>query len=128
KGKESKEQMTVNVDRIGETEKEPNNNPEQANVIPFNTLLKGSFKDEDYKDTYTFNVSSPKEMNISVINECKINMIWVLFHESDMKRNVAGESSNENILKGKFTAKPGKYYLYVYTPNPAMGTYAVKVQ
>ncbi|PEA55728.1 collagenase [Bacillus pseudomycoides] len=127
KGKESKEQMTVNVDRIGETEKEPNNNPEQANVIPFNTLLKGSFKDKDYKDTYTFNVSSPKEMNISVINECKINMIWVLFHESDMKRYVAGESSNENILKGKFTAKPGKYYLYVYTPGEN-GTYSVKVK
>ncbi|MGR3779444.1 PKD domain-containing protein, partial [Bacillus paramycoides] len=130
KGKESKEQMTVNVDRIGETEKEPNNNPEQANVIPFNTLLKGSFKDGDYKDIYTFNVSSPKEMNISVINESKINMIWVLFHESDMKKYVAGGNSDENIniLKGKFTAKPGKYYLYVYTPIPVMGTYAVNVQ
>ncbi|PEE04066.1 collagenase ColA [Bacillus pseudomycoides] len=128
KGKESKEQMTVNVDRIGETEKEPNNNPEQANVIPFNTLLKGSFKDRDYKDTYTFNVSSSKDMNISVINECNINMIWVLFHESDMKKYVAGENSDGNILKGKFTAKPGKYYLYVYTPNSVMGTYSVKVQ
>ncbi|MGG3528234.1 PPC domain-containing protein [Bacillus pseudomycoides] len=120
--------MTVNVDRIGETEKEPNNNPEQANVIPFNTLLKGSFKDRDYKDTYTFNVSSSKDMNISVINECNINMIWVLFHESDMKKYVAGENSDGNILKGKFTAKPGKYYLYVYTPNSVMGTYSVKVQ
>ncbi|PED05103.1 collagenase [Bacillus pseudomycoides] len=127
KGKESKEQMTVTVDRIGETEKEPNNDPERANVIPLNTLLKGSFKDEDYKDTYTFNVSSPKEMNISVINECKINMTWVLFHESDMKKYVAGGGSNENILKGKFTAKPGKYYLYVYTPGES-GTYSVKVK
>ncbi|WP_313897299.1 PKD domain-containing protein [Bacillus cereus group sp. BfR-BA-01380] len=128
KGKESKELMTVDVDRIGATETEPNDRPEQANVIPFNTLLKGSFKDGDNKDTYTFNVSSPKEMNISVINECKINMAWVLFHESDMKKYVAGGQSNENILKGKFTAKPGKYYLYVYTTNAENGTYAVKVK
>ncbi|WP_429794385.1 collagenase [Bacillus toyonensis] len=131
-GKESKEQMTVNVDRIGETEKEPNNRLEQANVIPLNTLLKGSFKDEDYTDIYTFNVSSPKEMDILVKNECKINMMWVLFHESDMKNYVAAERPDENpggnILKGRFTAKTGKYYLYVYTPGGGNGTYSVKVQ
>ncbi|EOP59324.1 collagenase [Bacillus cereus VDM021] len=129
KGKESKEKMTVNVARIGGTEKEPNNNPEQANVIPFNTLLKGSFKDGDNKDTYTFNVSSPKEMNIFVTNECKINMFWVLFHESDMKKYVAGgRIPDGNILKEKLTAKPGKYYLYVYTADGKDGTYSVKVQ
>ncbi|MDM5436629.1 hypothetical protein QUG28_28795 [Bacillus hominis] len=131
-GKESKEQMIVNVDRIGEIEKEPNDRPEQANVIPFNTFLKGSFKDEDYTDIYTFNVSSPKEMDILVKNECNINMMWVLFHESDMKKCVAAErpdgNPDGNILKGKFTAKPGKYYLYVYTPGEGNGTYSVKVK
>ncbi|MFJ8531014.1 collagenase [Bacillus sp. NPDC094106] len=126
-GKESKEQMTVTVDRMGATEIEPNNHPEQANVMPFNTLLKGSFGDEDYGDIYTFNVSSPKEIENFVINECKLNMTWVIFHESDMRNCVAGGQSNENILKGKFTAKPGKYYLYVYTPGEN-GTYSVKVK
>ncbi|WP_331280403.1 PKD domain-containing protein [Bacillus sp. UNC322MFChir4.1] len=131
-GKESKEQMTVNVDRIGETEKEPNDRPEQANVIPFNTLLKGSLESEDSKDIYTFNVSSPKEMDILVKNKDNINMMWVLFHESDMKNYVAAErpdgSSDGTILKGKFTAKPGKYYLYVYAPGFGTGTYSVKVK
>ncbi|MBF7150021.1 collagenase ColA [Bacillus toyonensis] len=128
KGKESKEQMTVNVDRIGATETEPNSRFEQANVIPFNTLLKGSFKDTDYTDIYTFNVSSPKEIDISVINEGKINMIWALVHESDLRKTIAGGKPNGNTCREKVAVKPGKYYLCVYTTNSEDGTYAVKVQ
>ncbi|MED0987740.1 collagenase [Bacillus paramycoides] len=128
KGKESKELMTVNVDRIGATETEPNSRFEQANVIPFNTLLKGSFKDEDYTDIYTFNVSSPKEIDISVINEGKINMIWALVHESDLRKTIAGGKPNGNTCREKVAVKPGKYYLCVYTINSEDGTYAVKVQ
>ncbi|WP_368087053.1 PKD domain-containing protein [Bacillus sp. 71mf] len=128
KGKESKEQMTVNVDRIGATETEPNDRVEQANVIPFNTLLKGSFKEENYTDIYTFNVSSPKEMEISVINEGKINMIWSLVHESALRTTIAGEKSNGNTCREKIAVKPGKYYLYVYATNSEDGTYAVKVK
>jgi len=127
-GKESKEQMTVTVDRIGATETEPNSRFEQANVIPFNTLLKGSFKDEDYTDIYTFNVSSPKEIDISVINEDKINMTWALVHESDLRKTIAGGKPNGNTCIEKVAVKPGKYYLCVYTHRPEMGTYAIKVQ
>nr|WP_020060233.1 collagenase [Bacillus sp. 123MFChir2] len=128
KGKESKEQMTVSVDRIGATEIEPNNRPEQANVIPFNTLLKGSFKEENYTDIYTFNVSSPKEMEIFVINECKLNMTWALYHESDLRTSVTNGQPGGDVIKGKFTAKPGKYYLYVGTYDQRNGTYSVKVK
>ncbi|MCM3734494.1 collagenase [Bacillus cytotoxicus] len=128
KGKESKEQMTVTVDRIGATETEPNSRFEKANVIPFNTLLKGSFKDEDYTDIYTFNVSSPKEIDISVINEDKINMIWTLIHESDLRKTIAGGKPNGNICGEKVAVKPGKYYLCVYTTDRRDGTYTVKVK
>ncbi|WP_442869041.1 PKD domain-containing protein [Bacillus sp. BP-3] len=128
KGKESKEQMIVHVDRIGATETEPNNHLEEANIIPFNTLLKGSFKEENYTDIYTFNVSSPKEIEIFVINECKLNMTWALYHESDVRRTVTNGQPGENVIKGKFTAKPGKYYLYVGTYDQRNGTYSVKVK
>ena len=128
KGKESKELMTVTVDRIGATETEPNNHLEQANVIPFNTLLKGSFGDGDYRDTYTFNVSSPKEMEIFVINECKLNMTWALYHESDLRRPVTNGQPGGDVIKGTFTVKPGKYYLYVGTYDQRDGTYSVKVK
>ncbi|MRB61561.1 PKD domain-containing protein [Bacillus thuringiensis] len=128
KGKESKELMTVNVDRIGATETEPNSRFEQANVIPFNTLLKGSFRDEDYTDIYTFNVSSPKEIDISVINEGKINMIWALVHESDLRKTIVGGEPNGNTCREKVAVKPGKYYLCVYTTNSEDGTYAFKIQ
>ncbi|MFI8708328.1 collagenase [Bacillus sp. NPDC077411] len=127
-GKESKEQMIVTVDRIGATETEPNNHLEQANVIPFNTLLKGSFGDGDYRDTYTFNVSSPKEMEIFVINECKLNMTWALYHESDLRRPVTNGQPGGDVIKGTFTVKPGKYYLYVGTYDQRDGTYSVKVK
>ncbi|ENQ3080445.1 collagenase [Bacillus cereus] len=131
-GKESKEQMIVTVDQIGATETEPNDRLEQANEIPFNTLLRGSLEADDSKDIYTFNVSSPKEMNILVKNKDNINMMWVLFHESDMKKYVASarpeDNPDGNMLKAKFTAKPGKYYLYVYAPGFVTGTYSVKVK
>ncbi|MEH7462624.1 collagenase ColA [Bacillus thuringiensis] len=127
-GTENKEEITVNVDRAEETEKEPNNVSEKANVIPFNTPVKGSLPNNQDTDVYTFNVSSPKEIDISVINECQTKMIWTLHHESDLENLVARGYADGNIIKGKYTAKPGKYYLYVYAFDDGSGTYSVKVK
>ncbi|MGE7879613.1 collagenase ColA [Peribacillus muralis] len=128
KGKESKEQVTVTV-RIGaQTEKEPNNSPEEANVIPFNTLVKGSLIDLDHTDIYSFDVTSPKEIDISVENDNHIGMTWVLCHESDIQTYVSYGQVDGNIIKGKYNAKPGKHYLYIYKFDNGNGTYTVKVK
>ncbi|MGE6375334.1 collagenase ColA [Peribacillus muralis] len=128
KGKKSKEQVTVTV-RIGaQTEKEPNNSPEEANVIPFNTLVKGSLIDLDHTDIYSFDVTSPKEIDISVENDNHIGMTWVLCHESDIQTYVSYGQVDGNIIKGKYNAKPGKHYLYIYKFDNGNGTYTVKVK
>ncbi|MFF2179503.1 collagenase [Lysinibacillus sp. NPDC058147] len=119
---------TVNVQNGAQTELEPNNLPEEANIIPFNKALKGSLMDDDHTDVYTFDVSSPKEIDISVLNENQIGMTWVLCHESDMRNYVAYGQEDGNSIKGKFNAEPGKYYLYVYKFDNKNGTYTVKVQ
>ena len=48
------------------------------------------------------------------VNEQNIGMTWVLYHESDMQNYVACVGEDEGNTKGKFVAKPGKYYLNVY--------------
>ncbi|UPW83507.1 collagenase [Lysinibacillus sp. Ag94] len=120
---------TVNVQNSGQkTELEPNNRPEEANMIPFNKSLKGSLMDDDHTDVYTFDVTSPKEIDISVLNENQIGMTWVLCHESDMRNYVAYGQEDGNTIKGKYDAKPGKYYLYIYKFDNENGAYTVNVQ
>ncbi|PJO45474.1 PPC domain-containing protein, partial [Lysinibacillus xylanilyticus] len=99
---------TVNVQNEAKADSEPNNNPEEANIIPFNMPLKGSLMDDDHTDVYTFDVTSPEEMDISVVNENQIGMTWVLLHESDMQNYASYGQEDGNVIKGKFTAKPGK--------------------
>ncbi|GAB0169943.1 collagenase [Lysinibacillus sp. CTST325] len=119
---------TVNVQNEVKTDIEPNNRPEEANVIPFNMPLKGSLFDDDHTDVYTFDVTSPKEIDISVVNENQIGMTWVLYHESDMQNYASYGQEDGNVIKGKFTAERGKYYLYIYKFDNENGTYTVNVQ
>ena len=119
---------TVNVQNESKTEIEQNNRPEEATTIPFNMPLKGSLMDDDRTDVYTFDITSPKEIDISVLNENQIGMTWVLCHESDMRNYVAYGQEDGNSIKGKYNAKPGKYYLYIYKFDNENGAYTVNVQ
>ncbi|WP_342503686.1 collagenase [Lysinibacillus sp. FSL L8-0126] len=118
---------TVNVRNGAQTEIEPNNHPEEATMMPFNMLLKGSLLDDDNTDIYQFDVTSPKEIDISVVNENQIGMTWVLYHESDMQNYTSYGQEDGSIIKGKLNAKPGKYYLYIYKFDNENGTYTVNV-
>ncbi|EMA6343894.1 collagenase ColA [Bacillus cytotoxicus] len=130
KGKKARNETTVTVRKGQETmvESEPNNRLEEANLITFNTLIKGSLVNEDRTDIYTFDVTSPKNIDISVVNEHSIGMTWVLHHESDMQNYAAYGQANGNDIKGKLEAKPGKYYLYVYKFDNGNGTYTLSVK
>lgn len=128
KGKASKAEVAVTVVQGVQVEKESNNRPEEANAISFNRVVKGSLFGNDHTDVYTFDVSSPKELNISLTNENHIGMTWVLHHESDMQNYVAYGQEEGNLVKGTYDAKPGKYYLYVYKFDTNDGTYTVNVK
>ncbi|MFV5915466.1 PKD domain-containing protein, partial [Bacillus cereus] len=124
RGKESKEQTKVTVKQDPPT----GESHEEEKVLPFNTLVKGNLITPDQTDVYTFNVTDPKEVDISVVNEQNIGMTWVLYHESDMQNYVACGEDEGNVIKGKFTAKPGKYYLNVYKFDDKNGEYSLLVK
>lgn len=119
---------TVQVQNDTKAEIEPNNRPEEATILPFNIPLKGRLMDDDHTDVYEFNVTSPKELDISVLNENRIGMTWVLYHESDSQNYASFGQEEGNMINGKLHAEPGKYYLYVYKFENENGTYTVQVQ
>ncbi|MDA1762046.1 collagenase ColA [Bacillus cereus] len=124
RGKESKEQTKVTVKQDPQT----GGSLEEEKVLQFNTLVKGNLITPDQTDVYTFNVTVPKEVDVSVINEQNIGMTWVLYHESDMQNYVACGEDEGNAIKGKFVAKPGRYYLNVYKFDDKNGEYSLLVK
>ncbi|KEK23343.1 collagenase ColA [Bacillus gaemokensis] len=124
KGRENKEQTLVTVKQDTQTDIRS----EEGKKISFNTIVKGKLVVPNQTDIYTFEVTSPKELNISVINEQQIGMTWVLHHESDMQNYVAYGQADGNVIKGQYEAKPGKYYLYVYKFDNGNGAYSLLVK
>ncbi|GMR68196.1 hypothetical protein BAC7755_48650 [Bacillus sp. MN7755] len=124
RGKESKEQTKVTVKQDPQT----GEFHEEEKVLLFNTLVKGNLVTPDQTDVYTFDVTDSKEVDISVVNEQNIGMTWVLYHESDMQNYVACGEDEGNTIKGKFEAKPGKYYLNVYKFDDKNGEYSLLVK
>ncbi|WP_459502664.1 collagenase ColA [Bacillus sp. C1] len=117
-----KTKVTVNKEAQQETGAEKEKN------LSFNTLVKGSLIGSHDTDVYTFEITSPKEIDISVINEQQIGMTWVLHHESDKQNYVSYGQDDGNVVKGKYKAKPGKYYLYVYKFDNENGDYVLSVK
>lgn len=110
------------------TENEPNNEPRQANKVNFHTPVKGTLHNSDRVDVFTFQIDSPENINISLINEQNIGMTWVLHHESDLNNYVAYGENEGNVVKGIYNAKPGKYYLYVYKYENKDGSYVLNIK
>ncbi|HEK9101025.1 collagenase ColA [Bacillus pfraonensis] len=124
KGKEIKEQTIVTVKQDTQT----NAGSEETKILPFNTLIKGSLNTLNQTDVYTFEITSPKEVDIAVINEQQIGMTWVLHHEEDMQNYVAYGQADGNVIKEQYQARPGKYYLYVYKFDNKNGAYSLLVK
>ena len=110
------------------TENEPNNEPKQANKVNFHTSMKGTLHNSDNVDVFTFQIDSPENINISLLNEKNIGMTWVLQHESDLNNYVAYGENDGNVVKGTYNAKPGKYYLYVYKYENKDGSYVLNIK
>lgn len=96
------------------TENEPNNEPRQANKVNFHTPVKGMLHNSDRVDVFTFQIDSPENINISLLNEQNIGMTWVLHHESDLNNYVAYGENEGNVVKGTYNAKPGKYLSLIH--------------
>ncbi|EJV60894.1 hypothetical protein IEO_03335 [Bacillus wiedmannii] len=110
------------------TENEPNNERRQANKVNFHTPMKGTLHNRDKVDVFTFQIDSPENINISLLNEQNIGMTWVLHLESDLNNYVAHGENEGNVVKGTYNAKPGKYYLYVYKYENKDGSYILNIK
>ncbi|MFY0144240.1 S8 family peptidase [Bacillus cytotoxicus] len=113
---------------VQSVEQEPNNQLTEANVLEMNKPIKGNLNDHDQVDVYTFNMSSPQNIELSASNEQNIGMTWVLYHESDLQNYVAYGQNDGNVIKGTYRAKPGKYYLYVYKYENRNGAYTLHLK
>ncbi|MEZ2326012.1 S8 family serine peptidase [Bacillus tropicus] len=110
------------------TENEPNNERIQANKVNFHTPMKGTLYNSDRVDVFTFQIDSPENITISILNEQNIGMTWVLHHELDLNNYVAYGENEGNVVKGTYNAKPGKYYLYVYKYENKDGSYVLNIK
>ncbi|MCP1164899.1 MULTISPECIES: S8 family serine peptidase [Bacillus] len=110
------------------TENEPNNERRQANKVSFHTPMKGKLDNRDKVDVFTFQIDSPENINISLLNEQNIGMTWVLHHESDLNNYVAYGENEGGVVKGTYNAKPGKYYLNVYKYENKDGSYVLNIK
>ena len=90
--------------------------------------MKGTLHNSDRVDVFTFQIDSPENITISLLNEQNIGMTWVLHHESDLNNYVAYGENEGNVVKGTYHAKPGKYYLYVYKYENKDGSYVLNIK
>ncbi|HDR7613206.1 TPA: collagenase ColA [Bacillus mycoides] len=125
KGKVGRGQTTVTVKK----DEPAGHNYQNAKVIRFNKLSKGNMDRPNMAYMHTFNVTSPKEVDISVIDEQGIGIQWDVFHESDLGNPVITGQADGNNIKGNFEAKPGKYYLVsFFEEENGKGTYSLLVK
>ncbi|MEB3055090.1 collagenase ColA [Bacillus pseudomycoides] len=125
KGKVGRGQTTVTVKK----DEPAGHNYQEAKVLSFNKLSKGNMDRPNMAYMYTFNVTSPKEVDISFIDEQGIRINWDVYHESDLGNPVITGRADGNNIKGKFAAKPGKYYLVAFFEEEnRKGTYSLLVK
>ncbi|MGE7875421.1 collagenase ColA [Bacillus paramycoides] len=125
KGKIGRGQTAVTVKK----DEPAGHNYQEAKVLSFNKLSKGNMDKPNMAYMYTFNVTSPKEVDISIIDEQGIGINWDVYHESDLGNPVITGQADGNNIKGKFEAKPGKYYLVsFFDQENRKGTYSLLVK
>lgn len=117
-----------NLEEIQTKEIEDNNSFEKANKVILNSNIIGETTKNDYADIYTFNVLDEKEVNIKLtkLNNAKLN--WVVYNADNLKEYVSYAKDYEDTMINKFTAKPGKYYLYVYRVDENGGKYKISIR
>jgi microbial collagenase len=125
KGKLNRGQTTVTVKK----DEPAGHGFDSAKAIRFNKLFKGSMDMPNMAYMYTFEVTSPKEVDISVIDEQGIGIGWNLIRGTDMEHPVAEGQVDGNNIKGKIELEPGKYYLVMFfSEENRNGTYSLLVK
>lgn len=109
-------------------EKENNDSFETANKIMLNNTVLGNLNCKDVRDIYSFDIKETKDLDINLNNLNNLGLAWNLYKESDLNNYIAYGLVSGNTIKGKYTAKPGKYYLYVYTYSGDNGDYSLTIK
>ncbi|MCY6354164.1 Ig-like domain-containing protein [Clostridium sp. ZS2-4] len=110
-------------------ESEPNNSFEKANgAIVSDVRVSGNLNKDDNKDIFYFDVKSEGDIDITVKNNSNSKMNWLLYSESDHDNHVAYAQEGTDELKGKYHAKPGRYYLKAYMYEGDAASYTVDVK
>ncbi|GAA0737268.1 collagenase [Clostridium oceanicum] len=110
--------ITKTLKGTKKSEKENNNDFTKANPVYLNDLMNGSISSNDSKDTFSFNVTKPSDITITVekTNKDDSKFNWLLFNDKDLSKYIAfpGKTFGNQLSKTIKIDKPGKYYLVVY--------------
>ncbi|MEG0686775.1 MAG: PKD domain-containing protein, partial [Erysipelotrichales bacterium] len=135
---------TINIDKAGgeitpptptptpgiTEEMEPNNTFDKANGnIGSGVEVSAAFTGSDKEDIFSFEVLEQGELDILVNNNSNSGLSWMLFKEGQTKlhQSVAYDTGDNVNLTGNYTARPGKYYLYVYKYSGSNAEYTVNI-
>ncbi|AOR23362.1 collagenase [Clostridium taeniosporum] len=135
KGFEIEKSSEINIFKILNgnpvRETEYNNGFENANEINLNDLVSGDLQGDDSQDTFSFEVTKPDDITITLENSSadKDNFNWLLFDAENTNDYLAFPKNKMNQLTKTITIdKPGKYYLVVYQSSKEKNNYKFLVE
>ncbi|WP_251861711.1 collagenase [Clostridium sp. Marseille-Q2269] len=109
-------------------EKENNDSFKSANKIVLDAPVLGGLSANDVQDTYSFDVSEAKDLDIKLNNLNNLGLTWTLYSESNLNNYIAYGSKSGNTIIGKSHVTPGKYYLCVYKYSGNSGNYSFTIK
>lgn len=96
----------------------------------FGKQIKAELNQKKEEDVFYFDVKKTDNIEVSVEVKNGQGVAWQLFHEDDLKNYIAYPNQGEgDQLMATLEAKPGRYYLYVYsiTEEPVSYKYQVSL-
>ncbi|MDN9011655.1 collagenase [Brevibacillus laterosporus] len=94
----------------------------------FGKQLKGELSQKKHEDVFYFDVKKTDNIDVSVEVKDGKGVAWQLFHEDDLENYIAYPNQGDgDQLMATLEAKPGRYYLYVYSTTEEPVSYKYQV-
>lgn len=101
-------------EKIEDQPVKPSDEEKAIGIFESGKTFENSISGKNSKQVYYFDVEKEGDIDIKLNNKDNIPMTWYAVNKEDTKKYLAYPKQNKD-LNGKFHAKPGRYYINVYT-------------